>query len=145
MTGTRPLLLLLLSFSSAKGQQVLPVSVQVPGQEASVDQLISRARTALEHGDLDVARSSLEQVLAREETNKPARLALTDCLRRMKRWKAAEDQARILIRQDPADTEPLYLLAEIAMQRGDPQTAAELANRCLARCGSSIPAGALLV
>src|SRR5690349_3975930 len=51
----------------------------------------------------------------------------------MKRWKDAENQAEILMGQDPADTEPIYLLAEVAMQRGDPQTAAELANRCLAR------------
>src|SRR5690348_8240577 len=112
MTGIGPFLpLLLLSFVSAEGQQVLPVRIQVPGQEASVDQLISRARTALEHGDLDAARSSLEQALAREATNKPARLALTDVLRRMKRWKDAENQAEILMGQDPADTEPIYLLA----------------------------------
>lgn len=132
VTGISALpLLVLLSFMSVEGQQLLQVSVQVPGRE--VDRLISSARTALDHGDLDAARSSLEKVLALEETNKPARLELTDVLRRMRRWNDAEDQARILIRQAPADTEPLYLLAEIAMQRGDPRTATELAYRCLAR------------
>jgi len=134
MSGISALLTLLLAaLVCAEGAaQLLPVPANAPGLEATVRQLIARARAALDHGDLVAARSNLEQVLSREETNRPARLALTDVLRRMKLWKEAENHAQILIRQFPADTEPVFLLAEIEMQRGDPQTARKLASRCVA-------------
>jgi tetratricopeptide (TPR) repeat protein len=106
-------------------------AAQTPGQEASVEQLIGRARVSLEHGDLEGTRDTLVRVLTVQETNERARLALTDVLMRMSRWTDAENQARILSRQFPADTEPVYLRAVIAMRRGEPQTSRDLASRCL--------------
>ena len=108
--------------------QILRAPAGFLGQDASVEQLTASARGSLERGDLEHARSILERVLSREERNKQARLALTDVLRRMKRWQDASDQAQILVQQYPSDTEPVYLLALIAMQRGDPHTAQELAR-----------------
>jgi tetratricopeptide (TPR) repeat protein len=111
--------------------QVLPVSA--PGHESSVVQLMASARAALERGDFEQARATLERVLSREPANKQARLALVDVLIRTARWADAESQARILRDQFPEDTEPLYLLAQIALRRGDPASAQEFANRCLGR------------
>src|SRR5947208_3764126 len=126
--------LLLTSLASARGQvQILHGPTEFLGRDASVKQLTASARGSLERGDLEGARSILERVLSREERNKQARLALTDVLRRMKRWRDAADQAQILVQQYPSDTEPVYLLALIAMQRGDPHTAQELARDCVAR------------
>lgn len=111
--------------------QLLPVQAQ--GQDLSVQQLMASARTALERDDLEGARASLERLVSREDTNEQARLALTDVLMRMGRWKEAESQARILANQFPAKTEPVYLLAQVALRRGDPASARELAGRCLER------------
>jgi hypothetical protein len=94
---------------------------------------MASARTALERRDLDGARASLERVLAREAANKQARLALVDVLIRMARWADAESQARILSNQFPEETEPIYLLAQVALRRGDPACASELAGRCIKR------------
>jgi len=64
----------------------------------------------------------LERVLSREKTNKPARLALTDvlaadeALETKPRTRRGPSSASLL-----ADAEPVYLLAKIEMQRGDPQ------------------------
>jgi tetratricopeptide (TPR) repeat protein len=113
--------------------QLLPSPVHALGQEPAVEGLMASARAALERGDLDGARSSLAKVLSREESNKQARLALVDVLIRMARWAAAEKQARILSNQFPAETEPLYLMAQIALRRGDPASASELADRCIER------------
>lgn len=113
--------------------QVLPVPAQALGHEPSVAQLMANARTALESGDLEGSRASLERVLSREEANKQARLALTDLLMRLGRWSEAENQARILTGQYPSDTEPVFLLAQIALRRGDPRSASEFAGRCLER------------
>jgi predicted Zn-dependent protease len=133
------LTLLLAALVCAEGQvQLLPISSAEPGREVTVRQLMASARVALDHGDLEAGRSNLEKVLSREETNRPARLALTDVLRRMRRWNEAENHAQTLISQFPADTEPVYLLAEIEMQRGNPQAAQRLASRCLAQ-GDSRP------
>jgi predicted Zn-dependent protease len=113
--------------------QVLPVRGQTPGQQALVDQLIQSAAASLARGDLEGTRATLEQVLALQETNERAGLALTDVLMRMGRWADAEKEAQILGSQFPADTEPVYLRAAIALRRGDPQNARELADRCLVR------------
>ena len=123
--------------------QILRAPAGFLGQDASVEQLTASARGSLERGDLEHARSILERVLSREERNKQARLALTDVLRRMKRWQDASDQAQILVQQYPSDTEPVYLLALIAMQRGDPHTAQELARDCVARSSRPGPTVAL--
>jgi tetratricopeptide (TPR) repeat protein len=111
---------------------VIPVPVPAPGKEPSVEQLIENARTSLRLGDLERTRATLERVLTREQTNRQAELALTDVLMRMGRWTDAANQAQVLGRQFPTDTEPVYLLALIAIRRGDPQTARELAGRCVA-------------
>jgi len=113
--------------------QLLPVPVQALGQEPSIVQLMASARTALERRDLEGARASLELVLSREAANKQARLALVDVLIRMARWADAESQARILSNQFPEETEPVYLLAQVALRRGDPASARELAGRCIKR------------
>jgi tetratricopeptide (TPR) repeat protein len=118
--------------------EVLPVPAQVLGREASVEQLIENARTSLRLGDLEGARATLERAFTGEETNRQVGLALTDVLMRMGRWTDAANQAQVLASQFPMDTEPVYLLALIAMRRGDPQTARELAGRCVAR-GDSRP------
>jgi tetratricopeptide (TPR) repeat protein len=107
--------------------------VSALGRERTVEALMASARAALERGELDSARTSLAQVLSTEEANKQARLALVDVLIRMARWAAAEKQARILSNQFPADTEPVYLMAQIALRRGDPTFASELARRCVER------------
>src|SRR5438128_2271765 len=83
---------------------------------------------ALEQGDLERARASLDRVLSREGANKQARLALVDVLIRMARWTDAESQARILTSQFPEETEPIYLLAQVALRRGDPASANEFAS-----------------
>src|SRR6266404_8688406 len=51
----------------------------------------------------------------------------------MARWADAESQARILTSQFPEETEPIYLLAQVALRRGDPASANEFASRCLER------------
>ena len=107
------------------------VTRQTLGQEPSVVELMTSARTALAGGDLDGARASLERVLSREGVNKPARLALTDVLMRLGLWNEAEKQAQILTAQFPADTEPVFLLARIALRRGDARAARGFAARCL--------------
>ena len=88
MARTRLIIALMLtSLTSAGGQvQILRAPAGFLGQDASVEQLTASARGSLERGDLEHARSILERVLSREERNKQARLALTDVLRRMKRW-----------------------------------------------------------
>ncbi len=96
-------------------------------------QLMVRARAAPEQGDLESARVSLERVLSREATNKQARLALVDVLIRMARWADAESQAKILRDQFPEETEPIYLLAHVALRKGDPASAYEFASLCLDR------------
>jgi tetratricopeptide (TPR) repeat protein len=113
--------------------QFLPVTAKAPGETSSVGQLITHARASLERGDFEGERMALEQALTREPTHKQARLALTDALMRLGRWKEADSQAHVLLEQFPADTEPVFLLAMIAMRRGDPQKASELAARCLVR------------
>jgi len=92
---------------------------------------MGRARTSLDRGDLEGTRDTLLRLLALQETNKQARLALTDVLMRMRRWTDADNQAQILSSQFPADTEPTYLRSVIAMRRGEPQTSRDLASRCL--------------
>ena len=92
---------------------------------------MGRARVSLDRGDLEGTRDTLLRVLGLQETNKQARLALTDVLMRLSRWTDAENQAQILSSQFPADTEPIYLRAVIAMRRGEPQTSRDLASRCL--------------
>ena len=129
----RLLILLTGSVCAEAGIQLLPVPVQALGQEPSVVQLMASARTALEQGDLERARASLERVLAREGANKQARLALVDVLIRMARWADADSQARILTNQFPDETEPIYLSAQVALRRGDPASAIEFASRCLER------------
>lgn len=133
-TATIRLLILLAgSVCAEAGIQLLPTPAQTLGQEPSVVQLMASARTALERGDLEGARATLERVLSREGANKPARLALVDVLIRMARWADAENQARVLTSQFPEDTEPIYLLAQVALRRGDPASANEFASRCLER------------
>jgi tetratricopeptide (TPR) repeat protein len=127
----RLLILLTSSVCAEAGIRLLPVPVHAPGQEPSVVQLMASARTALEQGNVETARTDLERVLSREQTNKQARLALVDVLIRMARWVDAESQARILTSQFPEETEPIYLLAQIALRRGDPASANEFASRCL--------------
>jgi tetratricopeptide (TPR) repeat protein len=125
------LILLTALVCGQSGAQFLPVSAARPNVEAS--QLIAQARANMNRGDFEGERTALEQALALAPTHRKARLALTDVFMRLGRWKEAEDQAQTLVEQFPADTEPVFLLAMIAMRRGDPQTAKELAVRCLAR------------
>jgi tetratricopeptide (TPR) repeat protein len=128
MTTARLLILLTGSVCAEAG-----VPIQAPGQEPSVLQLMANARTSLERGDVNGARASLERVLSRDAGNKQARLALVDVLIRMAQWTEAESQARVLSNQFPQDTEPVYLLAQIALRQGDPASANEFASRCLSR------------
>ena len=100
--------------------------------------MITSARASLERGDFESERASLERVLALDSTNKQARLALTDALMRLGRLAEAEGQARIVSSQFPKDTEPVFLLADIALRRGDPETARQLAARLIAS-GSDRP------
>lgn len=133
MTTIRLLFLLTGSVCAEAGTQFLPVPVQALGQEPSVVQLMAGARAALDQGDLERARVSLERVVSREATNKQARLALVDVLIRMAMWTDAGSQATILVNQFPEETEPIYLLAQVALRRGDPASAYEFARRCLDR------------
>ena len=103
------------------------------GREFAVEQLMADAEAALNHGELEVARAGLARVLSKEEGNTRARLELVNVLIKMARWAAAEKQARILHDQFPTDTEPLFLMARIALGRGDPSSVAELVNRCIER------------
>jgi tetratricopeptide (TPR) repeat protein len=132
-TTIRLLILLTGPVCAEAGIELLPVPVQALGREPSVVQLMASAQAALEQGDLESARASLERVLSREAANKQARLALVDVLIRMARWAGAESQARILSSQFPEETEPMYLLAQVSLRRGDPESANEFASRCLER------------
>ncbi len=132
-TTIRLLILLTGPVSTEAGTELLPVPVQALGREPSVVQLMASAQAALEQGDLESARASLERVLSREAANKQARLALVDVLIKMARWADAESQARILSNQFPVETEPIYLLAQVALRRGDPTAANEFASRCIKR------------
>jgi len=132
-TTIRLLILLTGPVCTEAGTELLPVPVQALGREPSVVQLMASAQAALEQGDLESARASLERVLSREAANKQARLALVDVLIKMARWADAERQARILSNQFPVETEPIYLLAQVALRRGDPTAANEFASRCIER------------
>ena len=94
-TTIRLLILLTGPVCAEAGIELLPVPVQALGREPSVVQLMASAQAALEQGDLESARASLERVLSREAANKQARLALVDVLIRMARWADAESQGRI--------------------------------------------------
>jgi tetratricopeptide (TPR) repeat protein len=115
----------------SSGAQFLPISAATPNEEASVAELIAQARTSLDHGDIEGERASLERVLTLAPAHKQARLALIQAFMQLGRWKDAKSQAHVLLTQFPADTEPVLLLAIISMRQGDPQTAKELATRCL--------------
>jgi tetratricopeptide (TPR) repeat protein len=128
-----PLILLSALVCEEGGAQFLPISATAPNETNSVGQLITHARASLEHGDFEGERAALEQALKLEPTHKQARLALTDSFMRLGRWEEADSQAQVLVRQFPADAEPVFLLAVIALRRGDPRKANELAARCLAR------------
>src|SRR5438067_10293274 len=113
---TLPSLLLLTAlFCGHSRAQFLPISAATPSAEASVAQLIAQARASMNRGDLERERTALEQALALAPTNRDARLALADVFMRLARWKEAQSQAQILLTQFPADTEPVFLLAMIAM------------------------------
>lgn len=107
-------------------------------QDTSVRQLMQSAQVNLDRGDLPGAVANLEQVLARQERNKIARVGLINILVRMTRLVEAEQHAHILTKQLPEDTEPVYLQALIAFQRGDLQRVCDLASQCLTR-GDSRP------
>jgi tetratricopeptide (TPR) repeat protein len=94
---------------------------------------MAQARSSLQAGDMGGESASLQQVLTLAPTHKQARLALTEVFMRLGRWQDAESQGQVLRTQFPTDTEPVFLLAMIAMRRGDPQTAKDLAGRCLAQ------------
>jgi tetratricopeptide (TPR) repeat protein len=115
--------------------QFLPINA-TSNDEAGVAQLIAQARASMERGDLERERASLERVLTIAPTNKQAGLALTEVFMRLGRWNEAKSQAERLRKQFPVDTEPLFLLAMIALRRGDPQLAKDVAGRCLAQADS---------
>ncbi|MGI8960144.1 MAG: tetratricopeptide repeat protein [Bryobacteraceae bacterium] len=111
--------------------QFLPITSATSNEERTVAPLIAQARASLQLGDLERERTILEQVLTLVPTHKQARLALIEAFMRLERWNEAENQARVLLTQYPADTEPVFLLSMIAMRRGDPEMAKKMANRCL--------------
>jgi len=111
----------------------VPPAIAVVAQDGLGAQLIETAQAQLKRGDLAGAATTLEQALAQEERNKAARIALIHVLLRLTRPAEAERHAQTLRQQFPEETQPVYLLALIAFQRGQPQLACELANQCLAR------------
>jgi len=106
---------------------------QREAERESVDRLMQSAQASMERGDLPAAAASLEQVLIQDEKNKTARVALINVLAGLMRWGEAENHAQILNKQFPGDTEPTLLLAMIALRRGNPQQACDLANKCLSQ------------
>jgi tetratricopeptide (TPR) repeat protein len=115
------------------GAQFLPINTAPSNDEPGVAQLMTQARSSLQAGDMERERASLQQVLTLAPTHKQARLALTEAFMRLGRWQEAESQAQVLRTQFPTDTEPVFLLAMIALRQGDPQAAKNLAGRCLAQ------------
>jgi len=109
------------------------VSAATEAQEGAIPALMERARASLERGDLEAAAAGLEQVLARDEGHKGARVALAQVLVRLGRWSEAEAQARNLGERFPDDAEPLYVGALVAFQRGEMERVCELAGLGLAR------------
>jgi tetratricopeptide (TPR) repeat protein len=119
--------------SGGSGAQFLPINTAPSNDEPVVAQLIAQARATMEGGDLEGERASLERALTIAPTNKQARLALTEVFMRLGRWNEAKSQAELLRKQFPVDSEPVFLLAMIALRQGDPQAAKDLAGRCLAQ------------
>jgi len=115
------------------GAQFLPIDTARSNDEPGVAQLIAQARASLERGDLEGERASLERALTVAPAKKQARLALAEVFMRLGRWNEAKSQAALLRTQFPVDTEPILLLAMIALRQGDPQAAKDLAGRCLAQ------------
>ena len=117
------------------GGELRPLSgtVAAATQDASTARLIESAQEGLKRGDLAGAAVQLEQALARDGGNRAARVLLSEVLLRLMRPDEAERQARLLREQFPGETQPTYLLALIAFQRGQPQQTRDLAALCLAR------------
>jgi tetratricopeptide (TPR) repeat protein len=108
-----------------------PIDAKATDDNASIPQLIAQARAAMDRGDMAQERTALEHVLKLDPTHKQARLALTQSFMRLGDWDKAEDQAKVLVTQFPDDSEPVFLLSMIAMRRGDPSQAKDLAARCV--------------
>jgi tetratricopeptide (TPR) repeat protein len=100
---------------------------------ASVAQLLAKAQASFQRGDLATATATLEQALALEGGNKPARKTLIRLLLAQGRLKEAEEHVRTFTRFHPTDNDTLFLQALVAFQNGDLRQASELAETCLKR------------
>jgi tetratricopeptide (TPR) repeat protein len=102
-------------------------------QEPTVAQLMQDAQVSLNRGDLANSVRQLERALALDAGHQAARVALAHLLMRLGRWTEADQQVQQLRRRFPDETEPLYLTALIAFQRGQMEQVCELTEQCLAR------------
>ncbi|MCI0524374.1 MAG: tetratricopeptide repeat protein [Acidobacteria bacterium] len=100
---------------------------------ASVGQLLAKAQASFQRGDVATATAALEQALALESENKPARKTLIRLLLAQGRLKEAEQHVRTFARFHPTDNDALFLQALVAFQNGDLRQTSELAETCLKR------------
>jgi tetratricopeptide (TPR) repeat protein len=124
------LLLVLFPVMNAAGHGVVSA---ICVQEPTITQLMQDAQVSLDRGDLSSAVRQLEQVLALDASHKAARIAIAHLLMRLGRWKDADHHVQLLRGRFPGETEPLYLAALIAFERGQMEQVCELAEQALAR------------
>ena len=94
--------------------------------KAEVDQLLRRARSAVNNGALEEAEGLYQQILLQDEANLRALLALSQLFMRQRRWiEAIDGLVRLNILQ-PKATEPKQLLARALLQDGQFEAAARL-------------------
>jgi superkiller protein 3 len=120
----------------AAGQEREAARGQSPGglrPNAPVEQLLANAQSSLQRGDVASATAALDQALALDGQNRPARKTLVQLLLLQGKLKEAEEHARTFARFYPADPETFFLGALVAFQSGQLQQASELAETGLKR------------
>jgi superkiller protein 3 len=101
--------------------------------DTSVAKLLANAQSSLQRGDVQGATAFLDQALALDGKNRPARKTLIQLMLLQGRLKEAEAQVQAFARFYPDDTETFFLRALIAFQNGQLEQASELAESCLKR------------
>jgi tetratricopeptide (TPR) repeat protein len=121
---------------AAWGQGGEPVRESVStdsARAASVAQLLANSQSSLQRGDIQRTIALLDQVLALEAGNKPARKTMIQLLLLQGKLNEADQQVQTLGRFYPNDAEITFLRAAVAFQSGELQQASDLAEACLRR------------
>ncbi len=125
-------LVLLPLVAAGQGSEAAPSPIEL-NPKASVAQLLADAQSSLQRGDVSVATSLLDQALALDGKNMPARKMLIRLLLLQGKLKEAGTQVETFARFHPDETETFFLRALLAFHNGQLQQTSELAESCLKR------------